>query len=180
MPACFGRHAGAGAPAGSAPAAQAQRVRQHTNLEGFLQVREYRWLAVQLTVITSAACGIQSATQGYEPGPSPCGMPEPADTIVYDTTEVTPIPTPYHAPHPRYPPELRTRGVQGRVDLALIVDAHGRPEPRSIRIVSTPDNDLAQLAIAALRSSRFRPGCRGGHAVRVRVATWYTFTMRRP
>lgn len=99
-----------------------------------------------------------------------CGAVDAADSTVYDSTQVTQRPVVYEAEYLHYPRKARARGAQGRVLLAVTVDAKGRAEARSIQTISSPDSELTDAAVRWIRVAKFIPVCRAGKAVRVRVA----------
>jgi TonB family protein len=59
---------------------------------------------------------------------------------------------------PRYPRELKERGISGRVELAFVVDRNGVPVPNSLQIISSPDPGFSQAAAEAVLGSRFKAG----------------------
>ena len=99
-----------------------------------------------------------------------CGGMALSDSTVYDTTQVIQRPVVYDAPRLHYPAQARARGVEGRVLLAVTVNADGRPDPQSIQTISSPDSELTIAAVRWVRGAKFEPVCLAGEAVRVRVA----------
>lgn len=69
------------------------------------------------------------------------------------------------APSPQIPARLTQLG--GRVELELVVTREGTT--REIKIVQTPNPEVAKLCIAAASEWKFRPGLIGGKPVNVRV-----------
>jgi len=98
-----------------------------------------------------------------------CGGMALSDSTVYDTTQVTERPVLYDAQPLHYPAKARARGVEGRVLLAVTINADGRPDTQSIETISSPDSALTDAAARWVRSAKFEPVCRAGSAVRVRV-----------
>ena len=80
---------------------------------------------------------------------------------------------------PAYPPFLRAAGVQGRVELQVVVDTLGRVEPGTVRIVHSDHPAFEAPAIEALRGARFRPARVFGRAVRVLVQIPVEFVLQR-
>jgi TonB family protein len=101
--------------------------------------------------------------------PTFCSGTTVSDSTVYDTTQVTERPILYDAQALHYPGKARTRGVQGRVLLAVTINADGRPDDQSIQPISSPDSELTYEATRWVRSAEFIPVCLAGRAVRVRV-----------
>jgi len=80
-----------------------------------------------------------------------------------------PRPILYEAEPIRYPAKARARGVDGRVLLAVTINADGRPDAQSIQTISSPDSELTGAAVQWVRSAKFEPVCLATKAVRVRV-----------
>ena len=99
-----------------------------------------------------------------------CGGVALSDSTVYDTTQVTERPILYKAKPLHYPAKARARGVEGRVLLAVTINADGRPDAQSIETISSPDSELTGAAVRWVRSAKFEPVCLATKAVRVRVA----------
>jgi len=93
-----------------------------------------------------------------------------SDSTVYDTTQVTERPILYKAQPLKYPARARARGAEGRVLLAVTINADGRPDLQSIQPISSPDSELTDAAVRWVRTAKFEPVCRATEAVRVRVA----------
>ena len=105
-----------------------------------------------------------------------CGDSALADSVVYDTTQVTQRPVVYEAPPLKYPAKARANGIHGRVLLAVTINRDGRADAQSIQAISSPDVELTEAAIRWVRSAKFEPVCREGRPVRVRVAVPVDFT----
>ena len=65
-----------------------------------------------------------------------------------------------------YPTHLRDAGVGGRVVAQFVVNADGRVESSSIRIVSSAHPELGEQTRRALADIRFRPAQKGNRTVR--------------
>ncbi|HVH67517.1 MAG TPA: energy transducer TonB [Gemmatimonadales bacterium] len=72
-------------------------------------------------------------------------------------------------PAVEYPPGLLRRHVEGRVEVAAIIDTAGRVEPRSVEVLSTPDSGLIEPVTEMMLASQFTPGRVKGVTVRVMV-----------
>ena len=127
------------------------------------------------------ATGCAANTVNKEP---PCGplsrdtaLP---DTMVYDTTQVTHKPELMSVPQLRYPEGPRDRGVQGRIILAFIIDPHGQAEPHSISVEQRLDPEMDREAASFVERAWFRPACRAGVPVRVRIQLPVDFKIVRP
>ena len=69
----------------------------------------------------------------------------------------------------RYPDQLASARVSGAVTATFVVNADGRVEGSSIRIVGSPNPAFNVPTQAVLRRARFRPATVGGRPVRVQV-----------
>src|SRR2546421_9870317 len=96
-----------------------------------------RFLPLLLVIALGCAGGavlVPIATLGTATGaghPTFCSGTA-ADSTVYDTTQVIQRPVLYHAQPLHYPSKARVRGVEGRVLLAVTINADGRPDAQSI------------------------------------------------
>ncbi|EPY01825.1 energy transducer TonB [Magnetospirillum fulvum] len=68
---------------------------------------------------------------------------------------------PLDAPPPSYPLSARRRGLEGRVQLRIAIDANGRVETVDVA-ASSGSETLDDAAVEAVRRWRFRPERRGG------------------
>jgi TonB family protein len=119
------------------------------------------WVVVPLVTVSSKSISGRSTF---------CGVIDVADSTVYDTTQVTERPVLYEARDLQYPRSARARGAQGRVWLAVTVNADGSADAKSIQTISSPDSMLTRAATDWVLGAEFMPVCRAGKAVRVRVA----------
>jgi TonB family protein len=76
-------------------------------------------------------------------------------------------PKPIRRTMPPYPAELKARGVTGRVVVEFIVDPKGSVV--SAKVLSSPDEALSAIAIAAVSKWEFEPGRKDGQPVAVRM-----------
>jgi TonB family protein len=81
------------------------------------------------------------------------------------------------AAQPRYPDALRSVNVTGEVVASYIVDARGRVEPGSIKILSSSHKLFADAVRAALLSARYRPAEVNGTPVRQLVEQPFIFKL---
>jgi TonB family protein len=91
-------------------------------------------------------------------------------------TEGITMPEVLHEERPVYPRDVRSRRIQGVVELQAVVLPDGTVGPATV--VKGVDLDLDRSALAALRLWRFRPGTKAGVAVPVRVTVELTFALR--
>jgi TonB family protein len=125
-------------------------------------------LAIGLVILT-AACAT-SGLRSKQEAAAGCAAGQNADSTVYDTLQVTRRPERYAGPPPQYPTSAREQLVQGRVLIAFIIEPTGEVNQSSVSVVRSPDARLTESALLVVRQSKFRPGCLGDRAVRVRVA----------
>jgi TonB family protein len=78
-------------------------------------------------------------------------------------------------PAPVYPPEAKENHIQGKVVLALTIDKTGTT--RDIRVVTSPDQALADSAVAAVSQWRYRPYQLNGSPVDVQSTVEVNFKL---
>jgi protein TonB len=77
---------------------------------------------------------------------------------------------------PIYPPKARAEEVESDVPLEIVVDTQGRVV--EARVLNRAGFGFDEAALAAIRSYRFSPAQREGHAVRVRMRWSVQFQLR--
>jgi TonB family protein len=85
---------------------------------------------------------------------------------------VTP-PRPIYSPDPEFSEEARKAKYQGTCTLMIVVAADGRPT--NIRVVNSLGMGLDEKAIETVKTWRFEPGRKDGHAVNVEMAVEVDF-----
>ena len=85
---------------------------------------------------------------------------------------------PHYSADIAYPPELFAEGTGGSVVAEFVVDADGRIESRTIRIVSSSNEALSAAVSRALQSAVFTPATKGGRTVRQLVQQPFVFSPR--
>jgi TonB family protein len=85
---------------------------------------------------------------------------------------VTP-PRPIYSPDPEFSEEARKAKYQGTCTLMIIVGTDGRPT--NIRVVNSLGMGLDEKAIETVKTWRFEPGQKDGHAVNVEMAVEVDF-----
>jgi TonB family protein len=81
---------------------------------------------------------------------------------------------------PVYPPRLSALGIEGRVQATFVVDATGRVDMTSVRVLESDDPEFSESVSTALAEMRFRPAKRGGRAVRQLVEQRFNFRIEPP
>jgi periplasmic protein TonB len=80
---------------------------------------------------------------------------------------------------PAYPPDLAEAGVEGVVRASYVVDATGRADTTTIRILSSDHPRFTTSVQTALGEMRFRPAKRRGQPVRQLVEQRFRFQVGR-
>jgi TonB family protein len=78
---------------------------------------------------------------------------------------------------PRYPPDLKSNGIQGRVSASFVVDARGRAEPATFRPLESTNPGFTRAVREALPQMRFIPASIAGLVVRQRVQQAFEFRL---
>jgi TonB family protein len=78
---------------------------------------------------------------------------------------------------PVYPPELKTRKVEGEVVAAFVVDTVGLAEVNTLKILKSTDSAFADAVKVALPDMRFIPAMVGGKKVRQLVQQPFVFAI---
>jgi protein TonB len=107
------------------------------------------------------------------------GLGSGASNRAYSENQVERAVSPTRPPNPRYPEALRSVNVEGEVVVQYIVDARGRVEPGSIKILSSAHNLFADAVRRALLEARYRPAEVGGNPVRQLVEQPFQFKLDR-
>ena len=136
-------------------------------------------------VAVALVCGCASRRDPPLPAPSQRG-PDPRlaglDTLVggsrvYLETEVDrPALATSAPPFPSYPTDLKSRGLEGRVEYLFVVDTAGLVEVSTVQLLSASHPGFAAAVRAILPWRRFLPAERGGK--RVRMWTIQAFEFR--
>lgn len=97
------------------------------------------------------------------------------EVVVFEEGETDRPPEPTYRPSIPYPPRARELGIEGALELELIVGRDGRVE--SVKIVSSPHPDFSSTARRVVSDWRFTPGMNKGVPVRVRVRQTIEFRL---
>jgi serine/threonine-protein kinase len=109
------------------------------------------------------------------PPPSPLPLPVPPSAVASIATPEFVPPLLEQKSPPEYPPLAMRQGVQGVVELKVLVDEAGRVA--DARWISGPPA-LSEAALASVRSRLYRPARRGGRPVRAWVTERIRFELR--
>lgn len=141
-----------------------------------------RYLVASLAISLGAlACVVPGTSRapGLSRGASPatCDSAAISDTTVYDTTQVTQRPRLRAAPKLSYPADAKRQGVHGRVIVAAVANADGTVDSASVVVIHGVAPSLDSEARRWVTGLTLWPACRGGHAVRVRLAVPVEFAL---
>jgi TonB family protein len=122
--------------------------------------------------ISLSAC-LPACAQNEEPQPTPSPSPAVASSpaIPGDSTELIVI----KAPKPSYPMDAKSKGVQGKVWIHLLISETGDVE--SADIISG-DPDLARATQEAMKKWKFKPYIRNGKPVKVNTKMPFDFAFK--
>lgn len=99
-----------------------------------------------------------------------------AGSVVMTESTVDEVPRPLSRAAPEYPVRARARGLEGAVNLSVLVGEDG--SVRDVVVLeSEPAGVFDEAAKAAVRAWRFEPGRYQGQAVPVRVQQLVRFTL---
>jgi TonB family protein len=76
---------------------------------------------------------------------------------------------------PVYPSDLAALGTEGQVQTTYVVDASGRVDTTTIRVVQSDDPRFTESVRTALREMQFRPAKKAGKTVRQLVEQRFNF-----
>lgn len=129
------------------------------------------------------AAGSGSARGGarsYAEGTLPFGPPARLFDSTFTVFEVDAIVERYEGTAaPAYPSALAEAGVEGAVRASYVVDATGRVDTTTIRILSSDEPRFTASVQTALAEMRFRPAKRRGKPVRQLVEQRFRFQIGR-
>jgi TonB family protein len=134
-------------------------------------------LRLQATATRARHRGERSGARGEQPfGPAPFLAEK-----VYSALQVDEMVErfPFSAA-PVYPPELSARGKEGKVDATYVVDATGRVDTTTIKVLQSDDSLFTESVRTALGDALFRPAKRGGKTVRQLVQQRFSFKLAQP
>src|SRR5262245_984313 len=151
---------------------------------------------VLIMVFTCVACATHTSYQAAGPSASSaseCIHHPSSDTTIYNADTVFRKPVFLHGPEIKTrtglflhglaletPTGLRQPSISGhRVVYSFVVNADGRPDPNSLRLVSSDASQFESVAYDYVQRSMFSPGCLGERAVRVRVVMPIDFRSKR-
>jgi TonB family protein len=89
------------------------------------------------------------------------------------------LPRAINPPKPDYPDSLRVAGIEGTVVLQAVIQANGRADEASIKVIKKLHPALDSAAVEALMATQFSPGLSGDRPVRVMMQVPYTFKATR-
>jgi TonB family protein len=76
---------------------------------------------------------------------------------------------------PVYPDSAKANRIQGAVDLEMVISKEG--VPTDISVISSPDDDLTQSALEAVRQWRYRPTLLNGNPIDIVTKVMVNYTL---
>ena len=113
--------------------------------------------------------------QGVRPVPTSCDSTRSADTVVYDSAQLSERAAPRSVPEAVYPAYAKKHKVQGRVVVAAIVNADGHVDSTSVEVRAGADSLLDAEARRIVLGTTFWPACRDRVAVRSHIVAPFDF-----
>jgi len=96
----------------------------------------------------------------------------PVPTEDYLVTEMPSLAEEVRIP---YPPGPKKQGIEGAVVMDLLIDSSG--QVREVREVKSPDPELRDAALSAVKNFKFKPGKIQNQAIAVRIRYAYRFVI---
>ena len=96
----------------------------------------------------------------------------PVPTEDYLVTEMPSLAEEVRIP---YPPKAKQKGIQGAVVMDILIDSEGRV--REVKELSSPDPDLRDAALTAVKNFKFKPGKIQNRTIAVRIRYAYRFVI---
>ena len=94
------------------------------------------------------------------------------------TARAQTMPTVVREVKPDYTPEAKQQGIQGTIELSVVVNADGTVG--EVKVTKSLDDKygLDQQAVIAMKKWQFRPGTKDGKPVAVQVTVEMSFKLR--
>jgi protein TonB len=94
---------------------------------------------------------------------------------IFDISDLENKPMPRRQASPRYPPNARRQGLQGRVTAEFIIDERG--DVMRVTITRSSDPVFEKPTIDAIRNWKFTPGEKDGRKVKTRTRVTIPYTI---
>jgi TonB family protein len=121
--------------------------------------------------------GDRSGLEGDKPLAPPPFLVQKVYSAIQVDEEVERYP---YSAAPEYPPELSARGVEGKVEATYVVNARGRVDTTTIRVMRSDDPRFTESVRTALGQAMFRPAKRSGQHVPQLVQQRFSFKLAQP
>ena len=102
-----------------------------------------------------------------------------ADSAYFEYQVEQPVTAVPGSPAPRYPDSLRTAGVEGEVLVQFVVDAEGRPDVSTFKVLKANREEFVVAVRSALPEMRFQTARKSGRAVKQVVQQPFMFQVSR-
>jgi TonB family protein len=100
-----------------------------------------------------------------------------ADTTIYSAAMVDVQATVKHCPSPWHDRSVLYAWMQGRVMVQLVIDAAGRAESTTVKVLESPNDSLSSAAVRATLACKFNSARLRGRAVQVRMMMPFDFVV---
>ncbi|HEU5079518.1 MAG TPA: energy transducer TonB [Opitutaceae bacterium] len=127
------------------------------------------WIPVALLAVCLAGCESTEGLQAINPVTNEVHF----TGDYYKLSDVDQAPTLIDQVPPEYPSILQKGGVEGKVQLQIIVDPKGVPQ--QVQVSEATHTLFVQPAIDAVRHWRYRPGLKGGQPVATQIPVTMSF-----
>ncbi|HKG95158.1 MAG TPA: energy transducer TonB [Gemmatimonadaceae bacterium] len=159
------------------------RDRDGTELRVPMQQQEFLIFAKGLRSAAARTRDLAAGRVRPDDKPDPVTLVEApkseSDSRSYFEFEVEKPAMPRGGCAPTYPEALRQLGRQGTVIAQFVVSADGRADPRTFRVIQSPDPLFGDAVREALQCMRFKPAEIGGRKVRQLVQQPFEFGLTR-
>lgn len=126
----------------------------------------------------AAADAPATALGAGTPGPTPgAAQGEIRGEALYTPSQLDRPPAVTRPVRPHYPDSARSRRLEGRVVVRLVVESSGLPGPCDVH-AANPRGYFEDAALEAAQRTRFRPGSKDGRAVRTVVLLPFDFRLQ--
>lgn len=101
------------------------------------------------------------------------------DKIYFEFQVTKPVAQAPGSKAPRYPVELKSKGIEGEVLIQFVVDTFGVAESTNVRVLKASHGLFTDAVLAVLPDMRFTPAELNGHKVRQLVQQPFVFNIQR-
>ena len=124
-----------------------------------------------LSVILLFACATSNPRSDQAPQAAPDSLTGQVKTTFLQSSDKEII-------HPVFlscPPPAVLNRPRGTVVVTFVVDTAGRPEPESVKVISSTNDSLTGIALTMAVGCRYKPGSWRGHLLRLPIEQPFSF-----